>query len=116
MGVATSLVDGSTRTEGFYDVIDVAKFGITFVEVEGFLMSIAAYRIDLSGSFLRDMRRTKHVSGMYLSIRDLEQQSLPFSVAVNVPRLGPVTLEHNYRIEGSSIVFTIHTNAFPTGG
>ena len=117
VGVATSLVDGNTRTEGFYDVIDVAKFGITFVEAGGYLLSIASYRIDLSGTFLSDMHRTQHVSGMYLSIGDDSmQQSLPFSVAVNAPRLGFVTLEHNYSIERSSIVFTIHTNAFPTGG
>lgn len=116
VGVATSLVGGGTRTDGFYNVIDVSKFRVSFIETQAALMSIAAYQIDLSGSFLSDIRRTQHVSGMYLSTSDSVQLSLPYSVSVNMPRFGSLTLEHNYRVEGSSIVFTISTTALPTGG
>lgn len=115
VGVATSLVGGGTRTDGFYVVIDVSKFRVTFVETQDLLMSIAAYQIDLSDGFLSDIRRTQHVSGMYLSTSDSVQLSLPFSVSVNMSGFDSITLEHNYRVEGSSIVFTISTTAFFTG-
>lgn len=114
-GVSVGLIGGGVRNSGFFEVIDASDFRVSFIESDGFLLSAAAYSVPLSTT-IGDVRDAVHVSGAYISTNESVRVSLPYSLSATLPGFGSLMLEHNYRLEGSSLVFVIITNALPTGG